>query len=289
MGVSKGEEGKGGELTPFVVSAYLGGGVELGDFVAELVEEFAEVEGFGGLVGGGFVDGHVEDAKVELAEVEEGVVDVFGLDEVGDELVRELGFGVGCVLAGLVAPGGVVLGRQGRVVRAQGFELGRGPAPVLEHLRGGFDEVADDVCAVEAGVVRFGDEVVDAVAEFVEEGGDLFVLEEAGLLGCRLGEVAYESCDGVVARAVCVDEAGLNVKVCRVAVFAFTGVEVQVEVADEAAALVFGVPDAEDLAVGVPDDIVAFAGRRDGGAVIARYFDKGHAEQGLENGQHPTD
>jgi len=38
-------------------------------------------------------------------------------------------------------------------------------------LGGGLHEVADDRGSMEAGVLGFGDEVVDTVAEFVEEGG----------------------------------------------------------------------------------------------------------------------
>ena len=256
--------------------------------MAELVVQFAELEGFGLLVALRFVDRHVEDAEVELAEVEERVVDVLGLDEGLDQLVRDFLLGFGGVRAGLFAPCGFVFGGEGGVVLAQGFELGGSPAPVFEHLRGGFDEVADYVCAVETGVVCFGDEVVDAVAQFVEEGSHLFVLEETWLFGCRLREVADEGCDRVVACAVCVYETRLDVEIRGVTIFTFTRMEVQVEVADEAAALVFRVPDAEDLAVRMPDNVIAFAGWRDRGAVIASYFDEVQAEQCFEDGKHAT-
>lgn len=63
-------------------------------------------------------------------------------------------------------PGGEVGGREGRVVLAEGFELRGRPAPVLEHLARGFDEVLHHTRAVEAGVGCAADEVVDAVAEF---------------------------------------------------------------------------------------------------------------------------
>ena len=45
-----------------------------------------------------------------------------------------------------------------------------GPTPVFEHLGRGFDEVTNDGGSVEAGVFGFGDEVVDTVAELMEEG-----------------------------------------------------------------------------------------------------------------------
>lgn len=74
-------------------------------------------------------------------------------------------------------------------------------------MAGCFDEVADGVGAVEAGVGCLCDEVVDSVAEFVEEGDYFFVLEETGLLCCRLREVAHQ-CGGWVATcSILFDEA----------------------------------------------------------------------------------
>jgi hypothetical protein len=60
---------------------------------------------------------------------------------------------------------------------------------------------------VETGVDRLGDEVVDTVAQLVEEGDDFVVLEETGLLGGGLGEVAHQRGGGITAVASCVDEA----------------------------------------------------------------------------------
>ena len=48
----------------------------------------------------------------------------------------------------------------------QGFERSGGPAPVLEHLGRGFDEVLDSVCTVEAGIAASANKVVDSVTEF---------------------------------------------------------------------------------------------------------------------------
>ena len=83
---------------------------------------------------------------MELAEVEEGVVDVLCVDEVGDEVVGDVFGGFGGAGAGFLI-GGFVGGGEVRVVVGEGFQLGGGPAPVFEHLGGGFDEVADCVCA----------------------------------------------------------------------------------------------------------------------------------------------
>mgnify|MGYP003637798741 CR=1 FL=1 len=111
-------------ITPIGFETEFFGTFDAGDLGAELVVHFRELEGFGFGVRGGRVDRHVEDAEVELAEVEEGVVDVLDGDLFLDEIVSDL-------LAG-------------EVVVAEGFELGGGPAPVLQHLGGGFDEIADD-------------------------------------------------------------------------------------------------------------------------------------------------
>ncbi len=73
---------------------------------------------------------------------------------------------------------------------AEGFELRGRPAPVFEHLARRLDEVTDRSGAVEARVGGARDEVVDAVAEFVEEGDDFVVFEQAGFLGRGFGEVA---------------------------------------------------------------------------------------------------
>lgn len=63
------------------------------------------------------------------------------------------------------------------------------PAPVLEHLAWSFAEVNDCHGTVEAGVLRFGNEVMNAVAKLVEEiQGELPVSQERGFLGRRLAE-----------------------------------------------------------------------------------------------------
>ena len=117
---------------------------DAGDLEAEVVVEFGELEGFGCRVRFGAVDCHIEDAEVELAEVEEGIVDVLGLDLKIDK-------GVWNLFAGLV-------------VLAQILELFFSPAPVLEHLTWGFDEIANDGSTVEARVLGTASKIVDSVS-----------------------------------------------------------------------------------------------------------------------------
>jgi hypothetical protein len=127
-------------------------------------------------------------------------------------------------------------------------------------LGGSFDEITHDGCSVEARVFCSCGEVVDSVAEFVEEGYYFVVFEEGGLGLGWLGEVADESGSGVAAGAVREEEAWLEGEVGCVAVFAFARVEIKVEIADETAAFSFVVPDAEDFDVFVPGNVVGFSG-----------------------------
>ena len=191
----------------------------------------------------------------------ERAIKVLGLDQIGDEVIRDLRRGcVGRSGAVLFLPGLEVLRREIGVVVAEGLELGGNPAPALEHLTGRFSEVAHSPGAVEAGIGGSGDEVVDAMAELVEEGDDFIVAEEAGFLGRGFGEVADEGDGGIVARAVLGHEAGLDSEFGCVAEFALSGEEVEIEVAHEAAALAFVVPHAKDLDLVIPNNVAAFAG-----------------------------
>ena len=88
------------------------------------------------------------------------------------------------------------------------------------NCEGRFDEVPDCVRAVEAGVGRFANEIVDAVAEFVEECDYFVVFEETWFLRGWLREVADERCGRVSAGAVLVGEAWLQIEVRCVTVFA---------------------------------------------------------------------
>ena len=129
------------------------GSFEQRNLLAERVVLGRDIHVLDVLVAGRLVHGHVEHAKVKLAQVEHIIVDVLGADQVLDQLIgndpseRLLVF-----VSGALLPGGKVLGRKSGVVLAERFELRRGPAPVLEHLAGGLDKVADGVGAVEAGV-----------------------------------------------------------------------------------------------------------------------------------------
>jgi hypothetical protein len=99
---------------------------------------------------------------------------------------------------------------------------------------------------------------VDAVAEFVEEGYHFVVFEEGGLGGGWFGEVADEGGGGVAACAVRVEVAGLEGEVGGVAVFAWTRVEIKVEIANESSTFSLVIPYTKDLYIFVPSNISPF-------------------------------
>lgn len=175
-------------MTPLVTHPQFLRSAHSGDFLAERVVSSRDREVLDILVSLGFVDSHVENTEMQLAEVEKGIVDVFRADQVLDHIVGDA-FGRLGLAIGLLFPSGEVLRGDGRVVLAEGFELRGSPAPVLEHLAGCFDEIAHGAGAVETRVDGPGDEVVDTVAEFMEEGYHFVVFEEARFLFARLGEV----------------------------------------------------------------------------------------------------
>lgn len=113
----------------------------------------------------GLVDCHVIDTKMQLTEGEQSIVDVLGLDEVVDQVIWNLLRRLR-LPGSLLFPGGEVLGRQGRVMLAEELELTGGPAPVLQHLRGSFDEVLDSACPVEARVRRYAYKIMDTMTQF---------------------------------------------------------------------------------------------------------------------------
>ena len=113
---------------------------------------------------------------------------------------------------------------------------------------------------MEAGVFCSCGEVVDSVAEFVEQSYYFVVFEKGGLGFGWFGEVADEGGGGVASSAVGEEETWLEREVGCVAVFAVAGVEIKVEVTDETAAFSFVVPDAEDFDVVVPGNVVGFSG-----------------------------
>ena len=99
----------------------------------------------------GLMHRHVKNAEMKLPEVEKRAVDVFCLDQVHNQFVRELGIGF-LLPFRLFPPRGFVFGGEGGVVAAQGFQLARCPAPVFKHLGWCFHKVTDCICAVETGI-----------------------------------------------------------------------------------------------------------------------------------------
>lgn len=200
-------------MAPFVGSAESLHAAHLGDLLTKAVVGGRQRQGLDiGMALGG-VDAHIEDTEVQLAEVEKRVVDVLGADEVLNDIVWDtLGGGTSGGLAAAACllgflPTGQVFGGQCGVVAAEGAELRGCPAPVLEHLAGRLDEVPDCAGAVEAGVGGSRDKIVNAVAQLVEEGYDFVVLEQTGLLGAGLGEVAHQSSSGEASVAIRIDKA----------------------------------------------------------------------------------
>ena len=67
------------------------------------------------------------------------------------------------------------------------------PAPIFEDLGGEFDEVPDDVGAVEGANIDLRKQMVQQMAELVENGFDLAVGEQCGLAGDGRGRVAADN------------------------------------------------------------------------------------------------
>lgn len=86
---------------------------------------------------------------------------------------------------------------------AEGPELGRRPAPVLEHLARQLAKVDGHALGtVEVGVLRLGHEVVDAVAQLVQKRRDLEMAKQAGLAWRWLGKGAEQSRGRIMACSV---------------------------------------------------------------------------------------
>jgi hypothetical protein len=130
---------------------------------------------------------------------------------------------------------------------------------------------------------------MDAVAELVEQSHDLVVLQEGRLLLCGLAEVADKGSGGVPSRAVGLQEARRQAEVGRVAILARAGMQVEVQVADEAVALASVIPHAEDDDILVPRNVLGLASRRDALAIFGRQLDEDQAKQLLENAEHASD
>lgn len=95
-------------VAPVVSLAELLGAIEGSNVLTKLVVGCGDIEILNRLVVSGLMDSHVEDTKMQLAQIEQGVIDVFGLDEVVDQFVWNLLAGLWLV-AGIFLPGGHIL------------------------------------------------------------------------------------------------------------------------------------------------------------------------------------
>lgn len=90
---------------------------------------------------------------------------------------------------------------------AEGFQGLRRPAPALEHLARRFAKIYDGHGTVKAAVQRFGNEIMDAMSELVEQCHSHFtVSQETGLLGGRLSEAAEQRRGRIVTSPVLTNE-----------------------------------------------------------------------------------
>lgn len=151
--------------------------VDFADVLPERVVRVGYLHGFESLVVFGLMNGHVKNTKMQLTKVEQGSVQVLGLDQFMDQFIRDPFFRLGRLVSRSLGPGVEVLRRQGRVVSAQRLQLRWRPAPIFQHLAGRLHEVPDRVGTMESGIGCPRHEIVDAVSEFVEECGDLFMLQ----------------------------------------------------------------------------------------------------------------
>ena len=133
----------------------------------------------------------------------------------------------------------------GLVVPREGLQQLFVAEELFEHLRGHLDEVALGGKAGEAGPLGVAaEDGVHQVAELVEESDDVGVLQQAGVAGVAAGEVADQR--GLRQRAA--TDAGDDGRGGEPLVLAFARVHVEIEAADELAA----VEDLEDRDGGVP-------------------------------------
>ena len=111
---------------------------------------------------------------------------------------------------------------------------------------------------MEAGVFCAGYEVMDSMTEFVEESHYFIVFEERRFSLRWFGEVAHEGCRGVATRPIGKQKAWLEGEVGCVTIFSFAGMEIKVEVPNEASTFPFIIPNAENLNILIPGYIVGF-------------------------------
>ena len=172
----------------------------------------------------------------------------------------------------------------GLVVLGEGLQHAGVPDPVLEHLRGQLDEVQGGRGAGERAVVHLGEQVVQSVAELVEERLDVLVHHERGLVGRRRREVADHRDHRLLHGAVVPDLAREEAEAGEVLVLVVARVRVEVEGAEH---LVAGlVPNLVALDVGVPEH----AGLGGGGLRDVANLDAverlGDVEEALDDALH---
>ena len=97
---------------------------------------------------------------------------------------------------------------------------------------------------------------MDPVAQFVEQGKDFVVLQQRRLCRSWFGEVANKRGCGVAACSIGQGVAWLQGEVGSVTILSSTGVQIEIEVADERSALFIIIPDTEDLDIRMPRDII---------------------------------
>lgn len=132
------------------------------------------------------MDLHIKHTQMDLAEASQRAINTLAGYQPPDHLLGDF--------------------RAGDVVTAELGQERRIPTPCLQHQGGGFAEILHRLGAVEGGEAGGGDEVVDAVAELVEELDEVFVFEEGGGGGGGEGEVVKEGGGGVVSGVVWVRE-----------------------------------------------------------------------------------
>ena len=113
---------------------------------------------------------------------------------------------------------------------------------------------------METRIFRATREVMNAVAQLVEERDDFVMLEQGGLSSCRFAKVANKCGSRVSAGTIWIEVAGLEGEVGGMAIFARTRVQIQIEVTNEGSSFTFVIPDGEDFHVLMPSDISSFVG-----------------------------
>jgi hypothetical protein len=88
-------------------------------------------------------------------------------------------------------------------------------------LRGSLDEISNHGCTVEARVFGTSSEIMDSMAQFVEQSNNLVMLEERGFGGCRLREIADKCSGGVTSGSIRKEEPWLKREVGCMAIFAW--------------------------------------------------------------------